>query len=60
MEQKNAIGSWLDVTPAGGSPIASPDTAPTDRVEPAMRQLTSLAEWRRQRAARREARNAAT
>jgi len=60
MVEKKAIETWLDATPAGEAPIAAPDTAPTDRVEPAMRQLTSLAEWRRERAARREARNAAT
>ena len=58
MEDKTAVHVWPHATPAGGKRIDPPDRAPGDRAEPALPQLSSLAEWRQERAAIREARNA--
>ena len=60
MEDKNADHAWLDATLSGASRGDAADAARADRPEPAARQLSSLAEWRRERAARREARNVAS
>ena len=61
MEDKNADHAWLDATLSGASRGDAADAARADRrPEPAARQLSSLTEWRRERAARREARNVAS